>query len=245
MTRASCLSRSCRVQTGCLAETRTRALASARAWTFRVGGPAGARPPGCSLAAGAPGLCAVDTAAAISASSPPIVASHRAASASQLTAPASLPLRDCSVASLAMYSSSREFGARPCLHSQTHASSRSFSCTCTVRVEYASICACVTPAISLPRPSARGTHATPNSAASSHSTAVAAMACKAPRTPRTLMVSRARHLPSRKVRVIRAIWLCTWSWGSPSRLVPCSQDVTISPAGSNRPGSRPPIRVPW
>ena len=26
----------------------------------------------------------------------------------------------------------------------------------------------------------------------------------------------------------RAIWLCTWSRGSPSRLVPCSQDVTIS-----------------
>ena len=53
------------------------------------------------------------------------------------------------------------------------------------------------------------------------------------------MVSRARHLPSRKVRVIRAIWLWTWSCGSPSRLVPCSQKVTISPAASNRPGSRP------
>ena len=49
------------------------------------------------------------------ASSPPSVASHRAASASQSTGPASLPLRDCSVASLAMYSSSREVGARPCL----------------------------------------------------------------------------------------------------------------------------------
>jgi hypothetical protein len=33
--------------------------------------------------------------------------------------------------------------------------------------------------------------------------------------------------------------------GSPSRLVPCSQEVTISPAGSNRTGSRPSTRVPW
>ena len=45
MTRASCLTRSCRVQAGCLAETRIRALASARAWASRVGGPVGARPP--------------------------------------------------------------------------------------------------------------------------------------------------------------------------------------------------------
>jgi hypothetical protein len=33
--------------------------------------------------------------------------------------------------------------------------------------------------------------------------------------------------------------------GSPSRLVLCSQDVTISPAASNQPGSRPSTRVPW
>ena len=45
MTRASCLTRSCRVQAGCLSETRTRALARARAWASRVGGPVGARPP--------------------------------------------------------------------------------------------------------------------------------------------------------------------------------------------------------
>ena len=38
------------------------------------------------------------------------------------------------------------------------------------------------PLISLPRPSARGTHSTPNSRVSSHSTAVAATACSAPRT---------------------------------------------------------------
>ena len=69
-----------------------------------------------------------------------------------------------------MCSSSREVGARPCLRSHARASSRSFSRTCTVRVEYASICACVTPRISLPRPSARGIHATPNSRVSSHST---------------------------------------------------------------------------
>ena len=144
-----------------------------------------------------------------------------------------------------MCSSSREVGARPCLRSHARASSRSFSRTCTVRVEYASICAWLMPRISLPRPSARGIQSTPNSRVSSHSTVVAATACSAPRTARTLMVSRARHLPSRKVRVIRAIWLWMWSWGSPSRLVPCSQEVTISPAGSNRPGSRPSIRVPW
>ena len=40
-----------------------------------------------------------------------------------------------------MCSSSREVGARPCLRSHARASSRSFSRTCTVRVEYASICA--------------------------------------------------------------------------------------------------------
>jgi hypothetical protein len=74
-------------------------------------------------------------------------------------------------------------------------------------VEYASICACVTPRISFPRPSARGTHSTPNSAVSSHSTAVAATACSAPRTARKLAVSCARHFPSLAVRVIRAIWL--------------------------------------
>ena len=106
-----------------------------------------------------------------------------------------------------MCSSSREVGARPCLRSHARASSRSFSCTCTVRVEYASICAWVMPLISLPRPSARGIHSTPNSRVSSHSTVVAATACKAPRTARTLIVSSARHLPSLKVRVIRAIWL--------------------------------------
>jgi len=55
--------------------------------------------------------------------------------------------------------------------------------------------------------SARGIHCTPNSRVSSHSTAVAATACRAPRTARTLIVSSARHLPSLKVRVIRAIWL--------------------------------------
>ena len=63
----------------------------------------------------------------------------------------------------------------------------------------------MTPAISLPRPSARGAHATPNSAVSSHSTAVAATPCSAPRTARRLAVSSARHFPSRTVRVIRAI----------------------------------------
>ena len=42
ITRASCLSRSCRVQAGCCSETRTRALASARACASRDGGPAGA-----------------------------------------------------------------------------------------------------------------------------------------------------------------------------------------------------------
>jgi hypothetical protein len=52
------------------------------------------------------------------------------------------------------------------------------------------------PLISLPRPSARGIHATPNSRDSSHSTVVAALACSAPRTPRTLIVSSARHFPS-------------------------------------------------
>jgi hypothetical protein len=65
----------------------------------------------------------------------------------------------------------------------------------------------VIPAISLPRPSARGTQLTPNSAVSSHSTAVAATACSAPRTARRLAVSCARHFPSLIVRVIRAIWL--------------------------------------
>jgi hypothetical protein len=92
--------------------------------------------------------------------------------------------------------------------------------------------------MSFPRPSARGTQSTPNSRVSSHSTAVAAMACRAPRIARTLIVSRARHLPSRTVLVMRAIWLWMWSWGSPSRLVPWNQEVTISSAASNRPGSR-------
>jgi hypothetical protein len=36
---------------------------------------------------------------------------------------------------------------------------------------------------------------------------VAATACRAPMMPRREAVSRARHLPSRNVRVIRAIWL--------------------------------------
>jgi hypothetical protein len=45
---------------------------------------------------------------------------------------------------------------------------------------------------------------TPNSLISSHSTAAAATACRAPRTARKLTVSCARHLPSLMVRVIRA-----------------------------------------
>jgi serine/threonine protein kinase len=72
---------------------------------------------------------------AMPASSPPSVASHRRASASQSTGPASLPLRDCKVASLAMCSSSRAVGARPWRRSHARASSRSFSCTWRVRVE--------------------------------------------------------------------------------------------------------------
>ena len=131
-----------------------------------------------------------------------------------------------------MYSSSREVGARPCLASQARASSRSFSCTCTVRVEYASICACVTPRISFLRPSARGIHATPNSAVSSHSTAVAATACRALRTPRTLAVSRARHLPSLKVRVTPA-QACRYS--SAARLARCK----ISWNACSRPAQYP------
>ena len=35
----------------------------------------------------------------------------------------------------------------------------------------------------------------------------------------------------------RATWLWMWSCGSPSRLVPCSHDVTVISASSNRPGS--------
>ena len=80
-----------------------------------------------------------------------------------------------------------------------------------MRVEYASICARVIPSISLPRPSGRGTQATPNSRVSSHSTTVAATACNAPGTSRRHAVSSARHRPSLTVRVIRAIWLWMWS----------------------------------
>ncbi len=206
ITSARCLSRSCRVQAGCRSETRIRALASAWACASREGGAPGSGPSACGCVS-ASGPRAFDTEGAMPASSPPSVASHRTASACQSTGPVSLPWRDSRVASAAMCRSSREVGARPCLCSQARASSRSFSWTWTVRVEYASICACVTPRISLPRPSARGIHSTPNSAVSSHSTLVAATACSAPRTARRLTVSRARHLPSLKVRVIRAIWL--------------------------------------
>jgi hypothetical protein len=40
-------------------------------------------------------------------------------------------------------------------------------------------------------------------------------------------------LPPLKTLVIRAIWSWMWSFESPSRLVPRSQLVTISPAASN------------
>jgi len=65
----------------------------------------------------------------------------------------------------------------------------------------------VTPRISLPRPSGRGIQSTPNSRVSSHSTAVAATACKAPMMPRRQAVSNARHFPSLKVWTMRATWL--------------------------------------
>ena len=57
------------------------------------------------------------------------------------------------------------------------------------------------------------------------------------------LVSTARHLPSASVRDIRAIWLWMWSCGSPSRLVPCSHEVTTSPAGSNPHDSSPLTRA--
>jgi hypothetical protein len=82
ITSARCLSRSCRVQAGCRSETRVRALASARACASRVGGAPG---PGRSAwgCMSASGPRAFDTAGAMPASSPPSVASHRAASAAQ------------------------------------------------------------------------------------------------------------------------------------------------------------------
>ncbi len=65
-------------------------------------------------------------------------------------------------------------------------------------------------------------------------------------------MSSARHLPSETVFTSRAIWLCMWSCGSPSRLVPCSHDDAVISASSNRPASPallapPPVstRVPW
>src|SRR5580700_7240271 len=61
----------------------------------------GSRPPRAS-AAPRPGPRAFDAAGATRASSPPIVASQRAASASQSIWLAYLPLRDCSVALFAM-----------------------------------------------------------------------------------------------------------------------------------------------
>ena len=90
-------------------------MASARSWASRAGGPDGARPAWCSRAC-ARGPPAFDTAGAIPARSPPRVASHRRASASQSIAAASLPLRDCrysSAARLARCSTSWNACSRP------------------------------------------------------------------------------------------------------------------------------------
>ena len=63
-------------------------------------------------------------------------AKSRAAMAVPMTSAGSRPpVRDRSVASLAICSSSREVGARPCLRFHSCASSRSFSWTWMVRVE--------------------------------------------------------------------------------------------------------------
>jgi hypothetical protein len=74
-----------RVQAGCLCDRRTRAFSTARACACRVGGPSGSPPPGSrssrAVAAPALGPRVFDTAGAMLASSPPIVASHRPASA--------------------------------------------------------------------------------------------------------------------------------------------------------------------
>ena len=75
-----------RVQAGCLCDTRTGAFSTARACACRVGGPPGSPPPGSrssrAVAAPALGPRVFDTAGAMLASSPPIVGSHRPASAS-------------------------------------------------------------------------------------------------------------------------------------------------------------------
>ena len=84
---ASCFSRSCRVQVDCFAVTSASALSTVLACSSRDGGrPAlglpSSRPPQAAAVLPA-GPRAFDTAGATRASSPPIVASHRAASASQ------------------------------------------------------------------------------------------------------------------------------------------------------------------
>jgi len=108
-----------------------------------------------------------------------------------------------------MNSISRAVGSRPNRSSQPSASRRSFASTCRVRVENASFHSCVTPSISLPIPSARRAHSTPNSRVSADSTYAATTADMPPRWPRIRIVSSARHFPSASVSAIRAhrLWL--------------------------------------
>jgi hypothetical protein len=163
---------------------------------------------------------------------------------SQSTAPASLPWRDCSVASLAMYGSSREVGARPCLACHARASSRSFAHLNSARgvgvhVRLRDAFDLVAAPVGARDPR----HAELSSQLTLHrggrdglqSTEDPAHAHRVQRAPLPVGES-AGDAGDLVVDVVL---------GSPSRLVPCSQDVTISPAGSNRPGSRPSTRVPW
>ena len=134
----------------------------------------------------------------------------------------------------------RASGRRPVCASRSAATARASVVMVCRREENASISSWLIPAISRPCPSARGTHATPNSLVSAVSITAAAIAAAAPWNRYSDRESSLRHLPSRSVSTLFSTRLCTWSCGSPSREVCCRNDpITQFRACSHLPSSAP------
>ena len=118
----------------------------------------------------------------------------------------------------------RASGGRPVRAWNSTAACRACPVMVCRREEKASICAWVTPAISRPLPSIRGTQYTPSSRVSSRSVTAAAIAAAAPWNRYRCRESSLRHFPSRSVCTLFSTRLCTCNCGSPARLVCCRND---------------------
>ncbi len=163
-------------------------------------------------------------------------ADHWRTSAARSSAPVSLPRRVAWLAHWRKVVSARASGARPNCASYSRARRAVSGLMLCRREEKVSITACPAPTISRPWPSWRWTHRTPNRRVSAFSVARAAIAEAAGRCRYRDIESSARHWPSDSRRTLCRIRLCTWSWGSPSRLV-CwrNEAITHSRASSHRP----------